>query len=127
MHATVLHPPKIFIAANFAQAIDCYHFGGVRALFYPGFGHDLLAVPAAMPKIKQPEASHIAGVDFEVIGAMDRERASEVKNIARLKIFHAERFRDALEESVADFFAGLLLKDGTHNVVVPVVVVKVCS
>src|SRR5579863_1256149 len=127
MHATILHPPKIFVAANFSEAIDRHHFGGVRALFHPGFGHDLFAVPAAMPKIQQAEAGHVAGGDFEVIGAMDREGAPEEKNIARLKIFHAYGFSDALVESVADFFASLLLEDGAHNVVVPVVVVKVCS
>src|SRR5579863_4081676 len=99
MDATILHPPKIFIAANFAQAIDCHHFGGVRALFYPSFGHDLFAIPPAMPKIQQAEASHVAGGDFEVVGAMDREGATDVKYIARPKIFHAEGFGDALVES----------------------------
>src|SRR5579863_1394242 len=111
MYASILHPPKILIAANFAQAIDGHHFGGVRALFYPGFGHDLFAVPAAMPKIQQAETSHVAGGDFEVIGAMGRKGISEVKNIARLKIFHAEGFGDALVESFADFFASLLLEE----------------
>src|SRR5579863_5063673 len=103
MYASILHPPKILIAANFAQAIDGHHFGGVRALFYPGFGHDLFAVPAAMPKIQQAEASHISGSDLEVVGTMDRKGTSEVKNIPRLKILHAQGLGDALVKSVADF------------------------
>ena len=68
-----------------------------------------------MSQVQQTETCQVTARNLAKKCWMSRVRAAEVENIVGLEILHADRFRDALVKSLADFLAGPLFKDGAQT------------
>src|SRR6185436_19804082 len=101
-----LRPPHVAVATARSEIDD-----GTRALADPGGGSDLLSVPAAFVQVEKAETGHVPrGHEKDVramIGLVLHESlgegpASEVVDIARAEVLHADRLCNPLRERLAD-------------------------
>src|SRR5579863_4050554 len=118
----VFHPPEVSIPSKrHVPKVD--HFVGVSALLNPCFGNDLPPLPTTLTQVEKAETRHVPGCHFKHVRRMHRNTfISHVIHVARTEILHAGRLCNPSVKRITNLKAGLLLKDRTENVEIPVVV-----